>query len=436
MAATWYGDDSPHLSWKCAQVTSKAGKNGQYSGEMGAQDRRLPSVATSVRSRLGIVFKTKTAPGSLSTGSPAGRTPPHGDGSLYSRAGVRAGKVLNPILEEDVNHDRTGPVVCPQGGAHQFVIEDDETESELSLGSRSFLHRVNDQVRKKQKQSAIDATEDSEEHSVIWRMFMSSTLQASVFMGKNYSDNWHPIKNTEDLTMKQMFDMSENLVCETSDEICGVNTINWEDSSWKYLSLVDDEQVTSLSHTMVYVFSDSVLCLGKMNENPQSNIAWEDRWEWFKSSPEYRALDRIDGQPIEFEWNIFPGFTTLQLSHKVQELLLRLGETPENFTGRIIFMSMFNDISWRSKDNKKECESNAQLVFLFAKGFGAGQWSFLGPGSEKKWYSISEDSPQGEWDKMAEKMMVTLAESGHPVFRATSPLSRGVLKSKGGGKLS
>ena len=55
---------------------------------------------------------------------------------------------------------------------------------------------------------------------------------------------------------------------------------------------------------------------------------------------------------------------------------------------------------------------------------------------ERKWYSISEDSPQGEWDKMAEKMMVTLAESGRPVFRATSPLSRRVLKSKGHGKLS
>ena len=76
----------------------------------------------------------------------------------------------------------------------QFVIENDETnsyaeaESELSLGSRSFLHRVNDQVRKRQKQSSIDATENSEEHSVTRRMFMSSTLQASVFMGKNYSD--------------------------------------------------------------------------------------------------------------------------------------------------------------------------------------------------------------------------------------------------------
>ena len=80
-------------------------------------------------------------------------------------------------------------------------------------------------------------------------------------------------------------------------------------------------------------------------------------------------------------------------------------------------MSMFNDISWGSRDNKVECESNANLVSLCARRFGAGQWSFLGPCSEKKWYSISEDSTQGEWDKMAEKMMVKFAESGHPVFR-------------------
>ena len=78
-------------------------------------------------------------------------------------------------------------------------------------------------------------------------------------------------------------------------------------------------------------------------------------------------MDKIDGEPMELEWNIFTGFTTLQFSQEVQELLLRLSETPENFTGRIIFMSMFNDISWGSKDNEKECESNAQLVSLYAK---------------------------------------------------------------------
>ena len=62
--------------------------------------------------------------------------------------------------------------------------------------------------------------------------------------------------------------------------------------------------------------------------------------------------------------------------------------------------------------------------FLSMQRLGAGQWSF------------SEDSPQGGWDRIAEQMMLTFAESKHPVFRSTSPLSRGVLESKGGGKSS
>ena len=33
-------------------------------------------------------------------------------------------------------------------------------------------------------------------------------------------------------------------------------------------------------------------------------------------------------------------------------------------------------------------------------------------------------------------MLLEFAESGHPTFRATTPLSRGQLKSKGHGKLS
>ena len=146
----------------------------------------------------------------------------------------------SPLSTQAEKYDRTGrPVVFPQGGAHQFVIGDDETELELSLGSRSFLERVNDQVRKRQKRYSMNGTEDGEEHSVIWGMFMSSTLQASVFMGKNYSDNWHSIKNTEDLTMKQMFDISEKLVSEQSDEIYGVKTINWENSLFMEVFVFD-----------------------------------------------------------------------------------------------------------------------------------------------------------------------------------------------------
>ena len=56
------------------------------------------------------------------------------------------------------------------------------------------------------------------------------------------------------------------------------------------------------------------------------------------------------------------------------------------------------------------------------KKIPAARWSFLGP--------------QGEWDRVAELMMIKFRESGHPVFRATSPSSRGTPKSKGGGTLS
>ena len=108
-------------------------------------------------------------------------------------------------------------------------------------------------MRKRQKRSSMNVAEDSEKHSVIWRMFMSSTLQSSVFMEKNYSDNWHSIQNTKDLTMKQMFDISERLVSE-QDEIYGVKTIIWESSSLKYLSLIGYEEVMSFLYTKVYTY--------------------------------------------------------------------------------------------------------------------------------------------------------------------------------------
>ena len=341
------------------------------------------------------------------------------------------------VVDEVTPRERPGrPDIDSQRGtwAQQFVIGNDEAELELSVESRSFVNRVNDQVRKRQKRIS-NVTEDGEKHSMIWGMFMTVTMEPAVFMGKNYLNNCQSIANTTDLTLKQMFDISTRLVSE-QDEISGLETIGWEDHSWKYLSLIGDERVINLQRTKVYVFSDSVLCFGKILENTQSNDAWEHRLGRLKSSSKYRNFDRIDGEPVDFEWDIFPGFNTLQLSDEVKRLLLRFDETPENFTGRIIFMSMFNDISCGSKDNEKECLANAKLVSLYARRFGKGQWSFIGPGSEKKWYCISEDSPQEVWDNIAERMLVEFAESGCPIFRATSLLFWGQLKSKGHGKLS
>ena len=206
--------------------------------------------------------------------------------------------------------------------------------------------------------------------------------------------------------------------------------------SWKYLSLIGDERIINLQRTKVYVFSDSVLCLEKIQRNPESNEAWRRRIEWITSSQSSLNFHGINGEPTEFEWNIFPGFDTLQLCGKVKDLLNRLGETPETFTGRILFVSMFNYISCGTKDNEEECLAHAGVVSLSARRFGTGQWSFIDPGSEKKWSSIKEDSPQGISDNIVEKMLIEFAESGCPIFRATTTLSRGQLRSKGQGKLS
>ena len=93
------------------RTTGKAGENSQQSGEMGCSSPwtrpsapgcgdALKALAGDQRPDLGWGSSSKTGPGSLSTGSPAGRTPPHGDGSMCSQANVRAEKVAAALSPE------------------------------------------------------------------------------------------------------------------------------------------------------------------------------------------------------------------------------------------------------------------------------------------------------------------------------------------------
>ena len=86
---------------------------------------------------------------------------------------------------------------------------------------------------------------------------MAATMNAATFMGKNFMDNENSIKNSTDLTLKKMFDISEKLVSE-QEEINNVDKIYRKTHSWKQLSLIGDETVINLQRAKVYVFSDSV----------------------------------------------------------------------------------------------------------------------------------------------------------------------------------
>ena len=76
--------------------------------------------------------------------------------------------VAQSVRNEETPRDRSGrldninshEVARPQN----FVMGNDEAELELSVESRSFVNRVNDQVRKRQKRIS-NVAEDEEEHS-------------------------------------------------------------------------------------------------------------------------------------------------------------------------------------------------------------------------------------------------------------------------------
>ena len=135
------------------------------------------------------------------------------------------------------------------------------------------------------------------------------------------------------------------------------------------------------------------------------------------------------------QWNsggiIFPGCTTLQLCNKVHEFMSKLSD-PSEFPGRIVFMSMFIGISWGSEDNERECNVHADFVSFFCKKILTRTVVISRTWIRKEviFYSTFIDRPQGEWDRVAESTTARFGGSGHPVFRATSTLSRGTLKAK------
>ena len=88
------------------------------------------------------------------------------------------------------------------------------------------------------------------------------------------------------------------------------------------------------------------------------------------------------------------------------------------------------------KTIEQECDANAIFVSIHASWFSPGRLSFLGPGSEKEWYSTHDSKPQWEWIRIAELMMINSVKADTQFSVPRVPLSRGVLKSKGSGKLS
>ena len=201
---------------------------------------------------------------------------------------------------EETIHDRTGKPASEniQGKAdfEKFIVGSETTE---------FVNKVRNQVRIRQKRMSSNA-EEFTEHSINWGMFMATTLNAATFMGKNYSTMQNVAQNEENLTLKQMFDVTAQTI-HNEEEIYCLNKVVYQKNSWTQLSLINDPVIISLQSTKVYVFSDSVLCLGKVLQHPECNEAWKSRVAGVRAERNYRDFEDVSGESTEFEWNISQG---------------------------------------------------------------------------------------------------------------------------------
>ena len=333
-----------------------------------------------------------------------------------------------PLSSQAEKYDRTERPVVNAQHTDQFIIENDETishteaESELSLGSRSFLHRVSDQARKRQKQSSIHATEDSEELSVIWGMLMSSTVQASFLMVKNFSDNWHSIK-IQKISQWNIFSYVRNWCSKDQ-----MRSMEWKQVTWKTLhgSTCLDWCWTShqsLAHKGLSVFRFSIVSW--KDEERSGSKVYRNTEPWIEL-----MVSHMNSIGISSQDSSRCSSATKSKSH-CQDWAHHQGNLLDGSSSCRCSTTSQGD-QWTTRKNASQMLNS---FIYFQQDLEQDNGDSLGL-DLRRWSSTSEDSPQCEWDRVAEKMMLTFAENGHPVFRATSPLSRGVLKSKGGGKLS
>ena len=86
-----------------------------------------------------------------------------------------------------------------------------------------------------------------------------------------------------------------------------------------------------------------------------------------------------------------------------------------------------------SNGQREEIQKNvfhSEQVKNYAERFSRGYWTFLGHGDEKKWYGALSCAPEGKLDFTTTMMVERFKETGHPVLKSISALSRGILKGK------
>ena len=156
---------------------------------------------------------------------------------------------------------------------------------------------------------------DLEVNGLMWGIFMSATRKAAVHLQPDYEQTLYSTKFTDFEQPITLSDISQRL--NHGSEICRISTIEWYLALWRRSTLLHDRAIKP-SKAKVQVYSDAVLCLGKMHEDLAAMEKCKEQIEWFFGSKRHEELCGTDAEPFEFERNICPGHTTMESLREIQ----------------------------------------------------------------------------------------------------------------------
>ena len=259
---------------------------------------------------------------------------------------------------------------------------------------------------------------------MVWRISMwtqpygeyfSATLQAAVHLGQDYSQNQRSGKNQPSKYVKQLFRTTGKRIKDHVG-ITGLSTADWNQPVWRQIISVVwwscsycETQILRCCVWEASVLQQSKLGKTKLNgiwRHVISKIWIESTGSWWNSSGTFSQ----DSQ----HWGVLD---------EIQKMM-----TESRAMQRKDHLHVNVQWHWR----RLYCEFS-QSYWVCSKIHAR---TLVVSGAWTRQEMVRNPCKQNWWAKTAEGMMVNFAESGQPVFRASSALERGELKSQGKGATS
>ena len=112
-------------------------------------------------------------------------------------------------------------------------------------------------------------------------------MKAAEHFGENCENNLFTDKNTDFEELKALCDITQTLILEQKLEIKHATTIEGQFTLWMRSTLAHDIAL-KWAKAKAHVYSDSVLCLGRMHGHPEAKGKLKGQLQYFQESNEHK----------------------------------------------------------------------------------------------------------------------------------------------------